>query len=550
LGPKNFYGIDTNKFAVELAMVTMMVAKEVAIEETFFNKGDALPLDFLNDNIVCADALFIEWPEVDAIIGNPPFQSKNKMQEEFGIEYMNKLHTAFPEVPGRADFCVYWFYKAHKHLKENCFAGLVGTNSIRQNYSRDGSLDYIVKNGGEIIEAVTSKPWSGEAMVHVSIACWKKGKHTNGRILYTFEKDEKFIPHTLAKINSSLSLQTDVASAKILECNKEPKKCFQGQTQGHEGFLLSIKEAKKILKSDAKYADVLKPFLTGDELVGKPYSQPSRFVIDFSFLEINEASKYKDLFKILKSKVLPIIENYALLEREGKIKANGREAWLNMWWKMWRRREDMLNSISNLKRYISCSRVTQRPIFEFIDSNIHPNDALMVFAFEDDYSFGIIQSSLHWNWFITKCSSLGNTFRYTAETVWDTFPFPQTPTEKQIKNVAKAAVKLRDYRNEMIEQNQLTLRTLYKNLESGGKNKLRDLQTELDSAVIEAYGFDSNKDLLQQLLDLNLEIAAKEKQNQKVQAPGLPDFVKNKKQFVTEDCIHFRDEDFKEGLFK
>ena len=35
-------------------------------------------------------------------------------------------------------------------------AGLVATNTIRQNDSREGSLDYIVKNGGTITEAVRS----------------------------------------------------------------------------------------------------------------------------------------------------------------------------------------------------------------------------------------------------------------------------------------------------------------------------------------------------------------------------------------------------------
>lgn len=103
---KQFYGIDLNPFAVEIARVTLMIAKELSIKEAF-DQQETLPLDNLDDNIVCADALFTEWSEVDAIIGNPPFQSKNKMQQEFGVEYINKLRKAYPEVPGRADFCVY-----------------------------------------------------------------------------------------------------------------------------------------------------------------------------------------------------------------------------------------------------------------------------------------------------------------------------------------------------------------------------------------------------------------------------------------------------------
>ena len=140
-----------------------------------FGGADALPLDNLDGNIKCEDALFCIWPEVDAIIGNPPFQSKNKMIEEFGRGYVNRIRAAYPDIPGRADYCVYWFRKAHDHLGHEQRAGLVGTNTIRQNYSRIGGLDYIVNHGGTITEAVSSQVWSGDAVVHVSIVNLLKG---------------------------------------------------------------------------------------------------------------------------------------------------------------------------------------------------------------------------------------------------------------------------------------------------------------------------------------------------------------------------------------
>ena len=79
-----------------------------------------------------------------------------------------------------ADYCVYWFRKAHDHLRP-CTpddpvagrAGLVGTQNIRNNQSRVGGLDYVVQTG-TIVEAVDNQPWSGEANVHVSIANWVK----------------------------------------------------------------------------------------------------------------------------------------------------------------------------------------------------------------------------------------------------------------------------------------------------------------------------------------------------------------------------------------
>jgi type II restriction/modification system DNA methylase subunit YeeA len=186
ISPRQFFGIDQDSFGIELAKVTLMLAKKLALDEAVelldrrqidldLHEDHALPLDNLDANFTCGDALFVEWPQVDAIIGNPPFQSKNKMQEEYGRAYVNAVRKRYPEVPGRADYCVYWFRRAHDQLALGNRAGLVGTNTIRQNYSREGGLDYIAQHGGAITEAVSSQVWSGEAAVHVSIVNWVKG---------------------------------------------------------------------------------------------------------------------------------------------------------------------------------------------------------------------------------------------------------------------------------------------------------------------------------------------------------------------------------------
>ncbi len=545
---KQFYGIDLNPFAVEIARVTLMIAKELSITESF-DSEETLPLDNLNANIICDDALFVKWPEADAIIGNPPFQSKNKMLTEFGGEYLNKLWDAYPEMNKYADFCTYWFYKAHKHLKEGCYAGLVGTNTIRQNNSRESSLDYIVKTNGEIFNAYGSINWSGEAVVFVSIACWKKGYYIGEKILYLEDKNEELHKYVVPVINSSLSLNIDVTSAKILESNKKPKKVFQGQTHGHEGFLLSKENAIKKIKQYPHYKSVLKPYLTGDELVSNSNSQPERFVIDFTFHDINSAAAFDDLFAIIQKEVLPWRlekaekqkkENKELLDKNPKAAINKDYInALNKWWLLRRGKEDMLEVLRQLNRYIVITRVTKRPVFHFISNEISPSDALMVFAFDDDYSYGIIQSECHWKWFVEKCSTLKGDLRYTPDSVWDTFPWPQTPTEAQIKTVAIAAKALHSERTVVLTNFNMSLRELYRRLEQPGKNPIKELHDTLDKAVLDAYGFNDEKDILSQLLTLNLSVAEKEKKGEKVQAPGLPEFVKNRDSYVSDDCIRF-----------
>jgi hypothetical protein len=199
----------------------------------------------------------------------------------------------------------------------------------------------------------------------------------------------------------------------------------------------------------------------------------------------------------------------------------------------------MLEYFQDVKRYIVCSEVSLRPIFEFLSTEIRPNATLNVFMFDDYYSFGIIQSNIHWLWCINKCSTLGGTYRYTFDSIWDTFPWPQTPTEAQIEKVAAAARALHAERTATLKNHNMSLRVLYRLLEQPGKNPIKDLHATLDKAVMEAYGFSAAEDILSQLLALNLSVAEKEKTGSKVQSPGLPEFVKDKESYVSEECVRF-----------
>ncbi len=350
---QQFYGIDHTPFAAELAKVTLALAKEFSLlegRERFREfQGDllnqALPLDNLDENVVCDDALFTKWPEADAIIGNPPFQSKNKMQQELGTAYLQKLRNAYPDVPGRADYCVYWFRKAHDSLKVGQRAGLVGTNTIRQNYSREGGLDYIVQHDGTITEAVSSQPWSGEAAVHVSIVNWIKGDQEGSKTLFELVGNDRQGPwkaEKLSSINSSLSFTTDVSTAKRLKVNIDSKTCFQGQTHGHEGFLLSSERAEGLFKDDEKNRDVVFPFLTANDLLSTFPPSPTRYVIDFHPRDLVGSAKYRDPFAIIKKEACPIRQaaakeeenrNNEVLKADPKARVNAHHAnFLKQWW--------------------------------------------------------------------------------------------------------------------------------------------------------------------------------------------------------------------------
>ncbi|MDP2825142.1 MAG: N-6 DNA methylase [Sulfuritalea sp.] len=560
---RNFYGMDIQPFAVELAKVTMMLAHKLAIDELHVTEN-ALPLDNLDANFVIGDALIAPdgtrtvWPKADVIIGNPPFLGAKRLKPERGADYVNAVRKLYPEVPGMADYCVYWFRRAHDHLPACTVAdpvagraGLVGTQNIRNNASRIGGLDAICADG-TLIEAVDNQPWSGEANVHVSIANWvrtqddallPKTRRLWFKSAQRGAKDFDIDCREAAKINSALADGAEVGAAAALACNTEPQRCFNGQMLGHQGFLLTEAQRAVIVGCDTRSAEVIHPYLNGvDALTGAALD---RHVLDFEQRNALQAAAYPGAYEWVKTHVLPDRERKA---EEGK-SADGKmrshhKGFLARWWQLSFGRPEMLSVIKPLPRFLCCAYVTKRPIFIFVSAAVRPSNLIQVFGFADDYSFGILQSSAHWQWFVAKCGKLKSDFRYSAESVFDTFPWPQAPTEKRIDAIAAAGREIRRIRDEALQTMTGGLRALYRTLDLPGKNPLRDAHAKLDAAVLAAYGFSAKADLLQQLLDLNRAVAEKVLEGTQhagagdtVIAPGLPPFYPDSTRLVTADCL-------------
>jgi type I restriction-modification system DNA methylase subunit len=559
----NFFGIDINPFAVELAKVTMMLGRKLAIDELHISEN-ALPLDNLDANYIVGDALLLEngaprpWPKVDVIIGNPPYLGAKRLKPERGEAYVNAIRKAYPAVPGMADYCVYWFRKAHDSLPQTSpedpltgRAGLVGTQNIANNASRVGGLDHITETG-TIVDAVDNQPWSGEAVVHVSIVNWIKTRDPlllpqtrrlwKATPVVSAQKRSKIAKSAtdydlmlreVPAISASLSDNTDVTSACELSGSKTPQVAFQGVVPGYDGFVLEPELARELCRADPSSRKVIKPFLIGRDVLSGD-GTPARFVVDFGDMDLDDACTYAAAFKHVREKVLHEVEASATTAI-GSDMQKARAEHLNRWWQFWNVRKTMRASFRGLTRYMACSRVTKRPIFVFVDTEIVPDTALQVFALDDDYSFGILQSEMHWQWFVAKCSKLKADFRYTAESVFQTFPWPQSPSVAVVERVATAARSVRAARAGKNGE-AASLRDLYRALELPGKSRLREAQAELDDAVREAYGGGSG-DILKILLDLNGMVSQREQNGSHVDPPGLPRFTPRTGAVVSHDRV-------------
>jgi hypothetical protein len=328
----------------------------------------------------------------------------------------------------------------------------------------------------------------------------------------------------------------------------------------NSGFLLEPDEAFALLRKHPECRDVIFPYIIGDDLIA--YGKPTRWIIDFGQREMTEAMHYEAAFERVKKLVMPDV--LAKAEKEKKATGKDKTRWTRManrWWQFRDYQPGTMKAIASIPRYIACSRSAKRPTFDFVSSDVHPDGKVVVFPFPDDYSFGILQSSAHWEWIKSRGGTQTARFTYTSDTVFDTFAWPQfagssrrkealakktgaemslvssAATIEKIRAVAEAARALRTLRHEIMDTNNWSLRELYKSLETPGQNRLRDAHAALDFSVRVAYGMKASEDILAFLLKLNLELADKESAGKTITPPGLPAFVKEPKTFISADCV-------------
>jgi hypothetical protein len=271
------------------------------------------------------------------------------------------------------------------------------------------------------------------------------------------------------------------------------------------------------------------PFLGGREMLGA--IEVDRWIIDLPQIDSLLASTAAPAaYERLRAAVLPIREAAAAEEaqRNAEVLAarptarpnRHHENFLSGWWRLGYRREEMLDRLAPLDRYIATSRVASEErltVFAFVDATIRPGDSLSVFSLDDDYSFGVLSSAVHRKWFQERCSTLETRLRYTPTTVWDHFPWPQTPGDQAVEAVAQAAKEILDLRAYYVGKG-ISLKRMYNAMRVPGKSDLRDRHASLDDAVLAAYGFSASEDLLTQLLALNHTVAALPREEQR--GPG------------------------------
>jgi hypothetical protein len=460
----NIRGIEINQFAVALARVTLWMAHKLAVDELDLNEA-TLPLEDLS-GIVVGDALRLPWPQCSVIIGNPPYHGTKGMRAELGDAYLEFLRNEYDI--GVKDHCVYWVRKAHAHLRSGQRAGMVTTNSIADGKNREASLDYIVANGGVITDAGRSQVWPGTAHVHVSVVDWIKDPDV---------RPSRYVLDGREVVGITSELRPGLARESPVPLAANRGKQFFGVVPGGRGFVLDEPEARALLgRTDADYAQVVRPYLIGEDITHNPQLGPTRWIITFAEMPLEQAELWPAALAIVRERVKPL--------RDKHKKARER----TQWWKHSRSVRDLFDAIDGLPRFIACPATSKRISMIWCEPDWCPGNATSVFAFSDDYAFGVLSSSIHTRWATDRSTRLKSDPRYTIQS-FATFPWPEragSPVDDEITELSRA---IDHTRREVCADRQIGLTTLYNAVEEGAYVELGTLHSELDKAVCRAYGW-------------------------------------------------------------
>lgn len=422
----------------------------------------------------------LEFPEVfqrenggfDGIVGNPPFLGGKKVSVVLGSPYREYLVNALASgTRGNADLVAFFFLRASSLLRHGGCLGLIATNTIGQGDTREVGLDRINADGGVLFRAVKSREWPGEAGVYVSHVWLTRDGWSGACALDDL---------SVRGITPSLDPEGRISGRpRTLAVNASC--AFQGSIVLGQGFLVPPDIAEGLVRSDSRYADVVKPYLIAEELASRVDQSPTRWAIDFGERTLDEARRYPTAFEILDRLVRP--------EREQKDGAKYPRMVFE-WWKYWNARPELYEAIAGFERVLVGPQTAKYWFVVWCPNGWVYSHATNVFAFEDDGHAAVLSSTFHDAWARKYSGSLKFDLRYSPTDCFQNFPFPE-----DVSALETIGDRYLTYRKETLLAENQGLTKVYNRVHEQPEDtserieELRRLRRELDRAVADAYGW-------------------------------------------------------------
>lgn len=442
----------------------------------------------------------IEFPEVferansgfDAVVGNPPFMRGKAIGTVLGTSYRDYLTDTTTETNASADIVAFFFRRAFAMLRPNGAFGLIATKTISKGDTRRAGLRYICNNGGVIFSARKRLKWPGSAAVVVSTLHVSKGAHAGARL------DGASVPRITAFLFSRGGNDDPVP----LSANANLS--FNGCALAGVGFTFddleprasSLLRLRELISADPTVSERVFPFLGGDEINSSPTHAHRRLVIFFNGMSLAEASRWPTLLEVVRERVKP--------ERDQANRRQHRERW----WRFGDWRPGLFGAIADKDRMLCVVFVSQHLGFAWIPTDRIVSHNVGVFACDKDQFFCVLQSRVH-ELFATQLSSgLEDRPGYRPSDGFEPFPFPSGWETAPL--LATAGKSYYDFRATLMVRNNEGLTKTYNRFHDPEEHdaaivRLRELHTEMDRVVLDAYGWHDLAPSCEFLLDYEID---------------------------------------------
>ena len=471
-------GIEYEEFPARIAEVAMWLIDHqmnMIISNEFGQYFARLPLK-KSAKIVHGDALEVNWEDVVSknqlsyIIGNPPFIGSKIMSQYQRNQIIKEFNNS--KGCGVLDYVSGWYLKAAKYIQgTSTKAAFVSTNSVVQGEQTAilwGQM--LTKYGVKIHFAHKTFKWSNEAKGNAAVYCIIVGFanfDTKNKLLFEYE-DIKGEPQAIQvkNINPYLVDAKDIFIEKRRKpiCNI-PEISFGNMPNDGGNFFINENDIEEIKSIEPKSIEYIKSFIGAQEFLNgqekycywfenvnpKDWSlmplalQKVKVVEKLRASSSREATRKLALYPALFGEIRQPKTNYILIPRHS----------------------------SENRKYIP---------FGYLSPDNIVGDTCLSVENVTLFHFGILHSLMHFVWIKTTCGRIKSDFRYSNEIVYNNYPWPENPSDKQIKTIEEKAQNVLDVRASFPTS---SLADLYNPLTM--PPALVKAHNELDKAVDAAY---------------------------------------------------------------
>lgn len=468
-----FYGIEINDFAVTVAKTALWIAESQTMRET--EDVVHMTLDFLPlksyANITEGNALRLDWPKTDYIMGNPPFvgyslQSKEQKDDILSV-YVDEKGKPY-KTAGKIDYVSGWYFKAAQLMQGTAIrTAFVSTNSITQGEQVSGVWKPLYDRFGIHIDfAHRTFRWDSEASLKAHVHCVIVGfsctLNQAPKRIYTMERYQE-----AENINPYL-INADTI---FIDSRNKPLCNIPQMLSGNRPA-----DGGNLIIENVDYADFIKK-----EPAALPYVKRLMGAVEF----INNKPRWcLWLVGISPSELrkMPLVMERVERCRENRLNAPdaGRRKLADT--------PTLFRETNNPQSCIVVAEVSSQnrryiPM-DFIGQDTICTNKLQIIPDATLYHFGVLTSNVHMAWTRAVCGRLKSDYDYSQKIVYNNFPWP-TPTDEQKTKIEQTAQAILNARALYPDS---SLADLYD--ETTMPPELRKAHQQNDKAVMQAYGFD------------------------------------------------------------